>query len=724
MPPQTPRRWASRLVVTIMVTCHLSLLASSAAADEQTNVALPEHRQHPFLFGGPELYVRAQKRAETYPWAKKVYDRILRDAEAMLGEQVDIPTEGGQWSHHYVCKQCGSKLRHKTGTHACPRCGRGYSGWPYDQVIYTHIHNRNLRHVLPTLGLAYTFTGRKEYAERARKILLEYAGRYAGYALHGKHGRLSIGRARLFAQTLDEAVAAIPLAWAYDLTYPSLSPADRRAIEQGLLRGMVRTIQGNWRGRSNWQTWHNAAVAVIGFCLQDQKLVDEAVLDPRNGVLFQLRNSVMDDGFWYEGSVAYHFYALRPLEWTARAASFAGLTLHQHPRLQSMYAAPIQYASPTHHFPAISDSDPLSLAGRAAHYEVAYAWFGDRRFLPVARGGKRTSRDILLWGLDSLPEAPPPSFSSKDFPGLGAVVLRTGEGREALYVHLDYNTLDHGHGHADKLAIVLYGLGHRLAPDAARLAYGAPLQRKWYRQTVAHNTVCVDRRSHGRARGRLLFFLEKPGIALARAECNDAYKGVRMRRTVALTERYLIDIFQTSSDRERVFDWVHHNLGQLQPGLASSPPSEPPGKCDGYSHIEKLQVADTDQLWHVDFRQPDVGVRLTMSGARDTTVWFGEGLLDNPPRPCPLVLVRRKGKTATFLSVIEPYATAPKVKGIRPLTVTGGEALAVEISHDCGRDLLMIAEPTGGKRTFADITTEKRIFFRSEMPKRRREATF
>jgi hypothetical protein len=46
----------------------------------------------------------------------------------------------------------------------------------------------------------------------------------------------------MLAQTLDEAVAVIGVAWGYDLIYnsPCLSAADKRKIESKLLRQVVR----------------------------------------------------------------------------------------------------------------------------------------------------------------------------------------------------------------------------------------------------------------------------------------------------------------------------------------------------------------------------------------------------------------------------------------------------------------------------------------------------
>ena len=91
-------------------------------------------------------------------------------------------------------------------------------------------------------------------------------------------------------------------------------------IEQDLLRAAVAVITRNNAGKSNWQSWHNAAIGAVGFALNDRALIDRALDDPKNGFRFQMRESVMPDGAWYEGAWGYHFFALDPHLYLAEAA--------------------------------------------------------------------------------------------------------------------------------------------------------------------------------------------------------------------------------------------------------------------------------------------------------------------------------------------------------------------------------------------------------------------
>ena len=671
------------------------------------SVPLPR-RDHPLLFGTAQTFERAKARAEKHDWANKQLEGLISTADAALEMAVDIPDEAGQWGHHYVCKKCGSSLRHQPPNHVCKRCGQVYSGWPYDQVIISGIHHRYWNAV-KSLGLGYAFTGNEDYAQKAREILLGYADKYTTYPLHNVWNKLSNSAARIFAQTLDEAVAIITVAWGYDLIYnsPRLSDEDKQTIEERFFRQVVETIKRNNAGISNWQSWHNAGLAAVGFCLQDEDIASLAINGP-SGFRFQLRNSILADGFWYEGTAAYHYYALDALKWTSEASHFAGMDFYEDPAYKSLYDAPLLYTFPDLNFPAVNDSDVFSITGRHGMYELAYARFQEPGYLILAQRGGRKSLEALLWGVDELPAAPDVGLASRDFAGLGAAVLRQGAGPEQLYAHLDYGPHGGGHGHQDKLAVILFGLGRQLAPDPGRLAYGAPMQGSWYRQTVAHNTLCVDERSQAATEGKLMLFNSQPGLAVAHAQCDTAYAGVMMKRTVALTDRYMIDILEASSEEDHTYDWLWHNFGTLEAGLPTESRGEPLATASGYQHFTDIRQATTGDDWSTDFIQEGANVHLTMVGGSDTELYFGMGMANKPPQPCPMVVARRTGKAATFISVIEPYANEPTVTGLKALEVQDGQALEVEIRRGQSTDFFLIAEKAGVERECAGVKTTAR----------------
>ncbi|MFP4248522.1 MAG: heparinase II/III family protein [Armatimonadota bacterium] len=687
-----------------------AVMAPIAAA-----VPLPE-MDRPLLFASQEEIDRATERAERYDWARQRLDSILASGEAALKLEVDVPDEGGQWSHHYVCEDCGVRLRTESPTeHVCSRCEKVHTGWPYDQVVVAREHHR-LTNAVQDLGLAYAFTEDVRYAEKAREILLAYGEKYRGFPLHDKNDGDGRSGGRLYAQTLDEAVDIIKVAWGYDLVWDSgvFSEEDRELIADGYLLAVAETIRRNDAGISNWQSWHNAGLAAIGFCLRDSDLASLAI-DGTHGLSFQLANSILSDGFWYEGTAAYHFYALSALRWTVEAAYHSGIDFYDSDAYKSLYDAPLLYVFPDLTFPAVNDSDVFPLTSRSSLYELAYARFGDERYLAVAAPGQRRSIEALMWGVDELPSPPPLALPGHTFEALGATILRAGEGEDQSYVHLDWGPHGGGHGHPDKLALILYAMGTELAPDPGRLAYGASLQGSWYKQTVSHNTVLVDERSQRATEGRLLLAHDGEIARIARADCDTAYNDVMLRRTVLLADDYLLDIYDYEAEEQHTADFVYHNVGEHAPLLETTPLEGPLGEGAGYQHITDVSIAATDETWQTGFAVPDVGnVRLTMLGEPETEVFLGMGITGRGITSCPAVVARRQTSDTSWVSAIEwrePQAEFA-ITGIERVPVEAdGNAVAFRIDRTDGHDLLILAPGVEGGKSADGVATEGQLAF-------------
>jgi len=611
--------------------------------------------EHPCLLATPAELRAAKRRAEKHEWARAVYDKVIAEADAATEEIVVVPDTGGQWTHYYSCPKHGRHLKGESPTrHVCPVDGEVFSGWPYDEVHISYIHHGYTRK-LQSLGLAYAWVGDEQHAETAREILLQYADKYSGYEIHNSRGKVSNSGAKRFAQTLDEAVDLIRVAWAYDLIYnsPSLTGEDRARIEDDFLRPSCDVIMRNRAGISNWQTWHNAGVAAVAFCLRDTALARWAIDGP-HGFRFQMAKSVLPDGFWYEGAAAYHFYSVRALVYTAEAARNAGVDLYGDERLRSLFDAPLTYVMPDLEFPAVNDSDRFALGNQEAVYTVAAVRWGDPRYLAVASLGGVNSLEALLLGPDETMETPLAELESRDFAGLGAAVLRSGVGDEAAWLHLDYGPHGGGHGHPDKLTLILHGLGIELAPDPGRLAYSVPLHGSWYRQTVAHNTIVVDQGSQRATEGSLDLFHVGEHFQVMSASSDGAYASVALRRTVALLGDAIADITTVDSDEEHTYDWVWHNRGELTAGLPLEPLDGPIHGAGGYQHIAAPRQAATSATWAAAW---DLGegkrVRLTMAGAPGTTVFTGHGPGQPPSEEIPLVLARRLASRTVFATLYE-----------------------------------------------------------------------
>lgn len=224
---------------------------------------------------------------------RAVVARRVQQADDALRRPVDFPPEGGQHNQWYQCDQCQIALQTVDDTHhRCPQCEQVYTGYPYDNVIYSRRHS-DLTRDLETCAWAYALTGEKPYAVHARQILVGYAERYTAYPYHSANmGKRddppSQSGGHVFEQTLNEAAWMKSICEAYDLvrTSPVFSADDHRAIREDFLLKVYENMTRHRAGKSNWQTFHNSAFAYIGGVLGEADLVRQAILDPENGFYY------------------------------------------------------------------------------------------------------------------------------------------------------------------------------------------------------------------------------------------------------------------------------------------------------------------------------------------------------------------------------------------------------------------------------------------------------
>ena len=659
---------------------------SNVRMGPKLSIDLPANSERPSLMLNSAEIAEIKTKIEQYPWAKSAYQSLQARADSLIDVAITVPETGGGFYH------------------------------AQDDAAYAITERHyELADKARDLGLMYQFTGDASYMEKAKEILLAYADIYTSYEIIDKNGRTgdqASAGGRATVQGINEARWIIPLAWAYDLIYNEMSEAERTAIADGLLRPAADLIMLNNEGRHNHQTWYNAGVGVVGFALGDKEYIWYALLKDDSSLGYQLDKSVTSDGMWYEGSMHYQLYVLRALLPLMEATHHAGFNVYENPQYKALFDFMVTYAGPSLTMPTINDGRVVNLtdSDRATYYELAYRRLGDPTYVPILAQSARTDLNALLYGVGELGDSANPAWQTEHYRDSNLAVLRSGKEDGGIQATFNYMGYQGGHSHADQLALVLYGMGTPLAPDAGSIKYRLPEQEGYFKTTLAHNALVVDGSSQERAgAAQLTTFVAADTAQIASAMSSELYPGVTLQRTLLLNDDYLIDLYAATSDDVHTYDWVYHNKGSLAPPSDAFESLDKVSGIDGYDYLSNAQSAQLDgdlqAEWQLVEDKEGKHVQLWMLGEPGTTYFTANGPIaarrgdEIAAEPVPLLISRREGVTETqFVSLIQPYGESADPLQISHVATDSPNVRALQIQRHTATDLLILDEQFNTKK--------------------------
>ena len=627
------------------------------------------------------------------------------ELEPLIEHPPEIPTAKAHLSRAGGrCEVDGALLVYDPADarHRCPVCGREYAGEVHDRFrLYWHqlwLAERVVHAAM--LGVLLE-------DEAARSLAVTLLEGYTDQYLRYPNRDNVLGPSRPFFSTYLESIWLLQLAIALDLLETGASR------EIGALGGRVRDrliapsaalIASYDEGMSNRQVWNNAALATAGVLLGDDALVERAIAG-RSGLHAHLERALLRDGSWYEGE-NYHLFAHRGLWYGVQIAERHGVALppELERRFREGFAAPFRTLLPDLTYPSRRDSQ-YAVSVRQPRFaescELGLARGDDDRLVGMlARlydpavphgdtGRARTSADVernlpatgltradlswrsLLFAREELPPLVPYALESDLLPAQGIGVLRRDGG--ALYVALDYGHSGGGHGHPDRLNLLLADGDARWFDDPGTGSYVDP-SLHWYRSTLAHTAPLVDGHSQPRVDGQLLAFDDRDVAAWMSAEATLA-DDLHVRRSVVVMGDYLVDLLEWEGDAEHEIALPWHGVDLVNERgdpLARIPESIVGGEAreDGF-----VFLSDTARIDAPDGVQRVLGA--TTDGrelhgwiiADPHTTWWSALAPDVPTRAgfAPLLLARARARRGRFISVwswsdavvsAEPHAEA------------------------------------------------------------------
>lgn len=499
---------------------------------------------------------------------------------------------------------------------------------------YTHEQHKSNYMLMFDAAVIYQLSQDKKYADFVRDMFLRYADLYPKLPLHPMRKVNAQNPGKFFWQSLNEAVWLVYSIQAYDLIYDTLSEKQINKIEQQLLKPVAEFLSegqpSTFNKVHNHGTWATAGVGMAGYVMNEPEWVEKALYDleksGKGGFVKQLDELFSPQGYYNEGPY-YQRYALMPF------VTFAKAIENNEPQrkifeyrdgiLLKAITTTIELSYNGLFFP-INDaikSKGIDTVELVQGVTVAYGITDDTGLLDIAR----QQNQILLTG-DGLAVAKglesgayqPYQFASRIF-GDGKdgndgalVVMRSNSYRDQA-VLFKPTSQGLGHGHFDKLTWQFYDGGAEIVSDygAARFLnveakYGGrylPENNSYAKQTVAHNTLVVNEKSHFNSDVKVgnqhaphvgFFEVNKHGT-VASASIDTAYSGVVLERTMALlqlpnlTQTLVLDIFDVTSDKAATFDLPLHYHGQIIetnfPVNANTNQLSSLGKDNGYQHL-------------------------------------------------------------------------------------------------------------------------------------------
>jgi hypothetical protein len=574
--------------------------------------------------------------------------------------------------------------------HRCPRCGDEVVGELHDRFRPYWYHLWLAERSVHAALLGVLLDDARCIAT-ATAIIDAYAARYLDYPNRDN----VLGPSRPFFSTYLEAIWLLQLVVALDL----LEGADRGAgigalgarVRDTLVAPSAALIASYDEGTSNRQVWNDAAMIAAGTLLGERAMVDRAI-DGRSGLAALLEHALLPDGSWYEGE-NYHLFAHRGLWYALTMTERLGRSLRRDlvARFDDGFAAPFRTLLPDLTYPSRRDSQ-YAVSVRQPRFaeacELGLARRDDDRLVgmlarlydpsvPVGDTGRAAStadveRNLpatglrradlswraLLFARPVLPALNATPLRSDLLPAQGLGILRRRDGE--VYVALDYGHSGGGHGHPDRLNLLLSDGDVRWFDDPGTGSY-VDDSLHWYRSTLAHTAPLVGGRSQERVDGELVAFDDRDGFGwiVARA---DLVPGCTVYRAVVVADGYLVDVLEWVADVEHdvalPFHGVQVVVGDVgAPSFTSSPIDGGGGREDGFAFLRDTACARVS----ADARVALLGRASAATGARELHGWLAvpanatiwRAVAPGPPGhpDQPLILARASGRVGRFVGV-------------------------------------------------------------------------
>jgi hypothetical protein len=229
-----------------------------------------------------------------------------------------------------------------------------------------------------------------------------------------------------------------------------------------------------------------------------------------------------------------------------------------------------------------------------------------------------------------------------------------------VYAALDFGHSGGGHGHPDRLDLLLMDGAARWFDDPGTGSY-VDRSLHWYRSTLAHTAPLVDGRSQPRVHGSLVAFDDQRRAGWVCAEV-ELVPGLNVRRSIVMLDDYLVDLLQWEGDAVREVALPLHGVELVDDAgrplaRTAMPIAGGGGLEDGFDFLERTARVDLPATPFALIRSvhsDEGGAELRgWVRAEPDAEWWSADAPDVPTRPrlVPMLLPRVTGASGSLLSV-------------------------------------------------------------------------
>lgn len=581
-----------------------------------------------------------------------------------------------------------------------------WSANPTEGEARTHLWNEALnRHYhFQKLARAYWKTGYERYAEALAEQWMDWIK--SNPPPLASSGNQAPGGCYAW-QTLTTGIR-LERTWP-DALYRCLgSPAFTDEVVVTIMKSVADQARHlvKWPTSRNWLTEESMGLFTAGMLFPEFKDAKSWRHTAIERLYRQLDEEVYPDGMEDELAAGYNNWVVSNMCNLIERAKMNGLEdeipTDFKEKLEKMFNYLLYAMMPNGAIPGLNDSGNADVRGLLMR---GYRLFPHREdFLFGATLGEKGRR---------------PEYTSYAFPYTGHYIMRSGWGRDAVYLLFDSGPFGSGHQHEDKLHFVLWAYGGQLVLDPGNYSYDRSRWRRYIITTPAHNTIMLDGKGQNRRRRRETWvrpkpwdkpkpqgdnalWVSEPSFDFARGRYESGY-GDRNEIDVSHTRRILFvkpdyfiiqDTLTPADNAEHTYDSLFHL--DTEEAILDERRLKVETKKDKGSNLAIIPLLDGDLKARI------------VKGERDPV----QGWANHPWRPIPTAIYTKRGDgVIRFLYLLYPLREGERdpVLSLEPLPLrpSDASALAAVIRFSDGRvDYVLFNDSPGREVEFAGFTTK------------------